>query len=73
MLLYSAHRTEGRGVIMHICGALGAAAPFIGILLVGGGAGIVTIMCILNAARLLLRPGEAEPDHPKRRILALDR
>ena len=58
---------------MYICGAIGAAAPLVGVLLVGGAAGVVTIYCILAAARCLIRPGETDPAHPKYRVLAPDR
>jgi hypothetical protein len=47
--------------------------PLLGILLVGGIAGIATMAIILAAIRMLVCPGEDAPDHPKRRVLAPDR
>jgi len=47
--------------------------PLIGNLLVAGIAGVVTMAVILAAIRMLLRPGEQAPDHPKRRVLDPDR
>lgn len=51
----------------------GLMGPMLGNLLVGGAAGVVTIVCFIVALRLLIHPGERDRDHPKYRILAADR
>jgi len=51
----------------------GLMGPMLGNLLVGGAAAVVTIVCFIVAARLLIHPGERDPSHPKYRILAADR
>lgn len=51
----------------HVTANSFAGDPF-GWLIVVGGA-FVTGATIILAVRLLLRPGEKEPDHPKRLIL----
>jgi hypothetical protein len=61
------------GYAIHICGAIGETVPIIGVFLVAGGAGVVTLYCILSAARCLIRPGETDLHHPKHRVLAHDR
>lgn len=65
----------------NICGAHEAlapahgalAAPLLGNILVAGAAGLVTVACFIVALRLLINPGERDPDHPKFRILDTDR
>jgi hypothetical protein len=56
-----------------ICGSLVMRAPTLLVYLVGGAAGAVTLGCIVATLKMLVRPGETELDHPKRRILAADR
>ncbi len=56
-----------------LCGAHQAEGPLLGNLLVGGAAGLVTMACIVLAFRLLISPGEHDPNHPKYRILRADR
>jgi hypothetical protein len=51
----------------------GITGPLFGNALVAGGAAIVTLACIVVALRMLVRPGEREPGHPKYRILDADR
>lgn len=51
----------------------GLAGPLLGNIIVATLAGIVTLACIVVAVRLLIRPGELDPNHPKRRILQTDR
>ncbi len=55
---------------MFICGPAG---PILGNLLVAGAGGIITLLCIAAAVKMILFPGETSADHPKRRILAPDR
>lgn len=47
--------------------------PLFGNVLVAVGAGIVTVACIVIALRMLIRPGERDPRHPKYRVLDEDR
>ncbi|WP_141934447.1 hypothetical protein [Bradyrhizobium sp. UNPA324] len=47
--------------------------PLLGNALVAGGAGLVTLSCIVAAVRMLVAPGERDPNHPKYRILNADR
>jgi hypothetical protein len=35
--------------------------------------GVATVACFAAAIRMLLKPGETDPDHPKYRILHDDR
>jgi hypothetical protein len=64
-----------------VCAAHGEAAPgehalagpLVGNIIVAALAAIVTVACIIIAARMLIRPGEIDPDHPKHRILQPDR
>ena len=58
---------------MDICGSIEGVAPFLGVVLVAGLGSLATLACIVAALRMLIDPGETEADHPKRRILALDR
>ena len=51
----------------------GLIGPMLGNLLVGGAAGLVTIVCFIVAMRLLINPGERDRAHPKYRVLAADR
>ena len=51
---------------MFICGPAG---PILGNLLVAGAGGIITLLCIAAAVKMILFPGETSADHPKRRIL----
>lgn len=43
--------------------------PLWGNLLIIGVAGAITLACFAAALRMLLRPGEADPKHPKYGIL----
>ena len=47
--------------------------PLLGNVLVAGGAGLVTISCIVAALWMLIDPGERDPNHPKYRVLDTDR
>lgn len=49
------------------------AGPLLGNVLVAGGAGLVTLVCIVVALWMLIVPGERDPNHPKYRILDADR
>lgn len=49
------------------------AGPLLGNVLVAGGAGLVTVSCIVAAVWMLIAPGERDPDHPKYRVLHADR
>jgi hypothetical protein len=40
---------------------------------VAGGAGLVTLSCIVAAVWMLVAPGERDPYHPKYRVLHADR
>lgn len=51
----------------------GLAGPLLGNVLVAGGAGLVTLSCIVAALRMLIDPGERDPNHPKCRVLDADR
>jgi hypothetical protein len=64
-----------------VCAAHGDAAsaghgltgPLLGNIIVVTLGGIITIACIFLALRMVFRPGELDPEHPKRRILQPDR
>ena len=58
---------------MFICGPAGPAGPLLGNLLVAGAGGVITLLCIAAAVKMLVSPGEKAADHPKRRVLAADR
>ncbi|MET4118258.1 hypothetical protein ABIB85_004708 [Bradyrhizobium sp. JR1.5] len=47
--------------------------PLLGNVLVAGGAGLVTLSCIVAALWMLFDPGERDPNHPKYRVLDTDR
>jgi hypothetical protein len=47
--------------------------PLLGNVLVAGGAGLVTLSCIVAALWMLFDPGERDPNHPKYRVLDADR
>jgi hypothetical protein len=49
------------------------AGPLLGNVLVAGAAGLVTLACIAATLRMLIDPGERNPNHPKYRILDADR
>jgi hypothetical protein len=49
------------------------AGPLLGNMLVAGGAGLVTLSCIVTALWMLIDPGERDPNHPKYRVLDADR
>lgn len=49
------------------------AGPLLGNALVAGVAGLVTLACIVAALRMLIAPGEGDPNHPKYRVLDTDR
>jgi hypothetical protein len=49
------------------------AGPLLGNALVAGGAGLVTLACIVAALRMLIDPGERDPNHPKYRVLDVNR
>jgi hypothetical protein len=49
------------------------AGPTWGIVIIIVVAGAVTLSCIGAMLRMLIRPGEDDPAHPKRRILREDR
>jgi hypothetical protein len=51
----------------------GFAGPALGNLLVAGLAGLVTVVCVVIALRMLISPGESDPRHPKYRVLDKDR
>ena len=57
---------------VHGYGEHGITGPLFGNLLVASGAGIVTLVCIVVALRMLIRPGERNPGHPKYRVLDAD-
>jgi hypothetical protein len=59
--------------IIAICGISSGRVPLLAQTLVAGTAALLALACIVAALRMLARPGEAEHDHPKRRILAPDR
>lgn len=50
-----------------------SAGPLLGNVLVVGGAGLVTLSCIVAALWMLIDPGERDPHHPKYRVLDVDR
>jgi hypothetical protein len=58
-----------------ICGSANetGSAPVLGNVLVAGAAGLVTLFCFIVALRMLIAPGERNPNHPKYRILSPDR
>lgn len=47
--------------------------PLIGNTIIIGVAGVITLACFVAMFWMLLRPGEAGRDHPKRDILREDR
>ena len=47
--------------------------PFWGNLVVAGIAGAITIACFAAMLRMLIRPGETDPAHPKFTVLRRDR
>ena len=49
------------------------AGPLLGNVLVVGGAGLVTLCCIVAALWMLIDPGERDPNHPKYHVLDVDR
>jgi hypothetical protein len=49
------------------------AGPLLGNVLVVGGAGLVTLSCIVAALWMLIDPGERDLNHPKYRVLEADR
>ena len=49
------------------------AGPLLGNVLVVGGAGLVTLSCIVAALWMLIDPGERDLNHPKYRVLDVDR
>lgn len=49
------------------------AGPLFGNVLVAGGAGLVTLACIVATLRMLIDPGERDLNHPKYRVLDADR
>lgn len=49
------------------------AGPLLGNVLVAGGAGLVTLSCIVAALWMLIEPGERDPNHAKYRVLEADR
>jgi hypothetical protein len=49
------------------------AGPFWGNVVIIALAGAVALGCIVAMLRMLIRPGEHDPEHPKRRILRKDR
>ena len=49
------------------------AGPLLGNVLVVGGAGLVTLSCIVAARWMLINPGERDLNHPKYRVLDADR
>lgn len=49
------------------------AGPFWGNVVIIALAGAVTLGCIVAMLRMLIRPGEHDPEHPKHRILRKDR
>lgn len=51
----------------------GLIGPVLGNLLVVAVAGSITVVCIVAALRMVIRPGERDPHHPKYRILNADR
>ena len=54
-------------------GAGDHAGPLLGNVLVAGGAGLVTLSCIVAALWMLIDPGERNHNHPKYRVLDADR
>ncbi len=47
--------------------------PFWGNVVIIGLAGAVTLACFMAMCRMIIRPGEQEPGHPKYSILRDDR
>ena len=54
-------------------GEQGITGPLAGNLLVMAVVGAAALACIALALRMVLRPGETEPNHPKYGILSADR
>lgn len=71
--LFSAWNSVCASPPIHVHGEHAITGPLFGNLLVAGSAGIVTVVCIVVAACMLLRPGERNPAHPKYRVLDADR
>ncbi|MBR1170145.1 MULTISPECIES: hypothetical protein [Bradyrhizobium] len=55
-----------------VAGDASLAGPLLGNLLVAGGAGLVTLTCIVAALWMLIAPGERDLDHPKYGVLRAD-
>ncbi|MGH6679625.1 MAG: hypothetical protein ACREDL_12025 [Bradyrhizobium sp.] len=51
----------------------GLAGPLLGNVLVAAAAGLVTLVSIVVALRMIIDPGESDPKHPKYRVLDADR
>lgn len=49
------------------------AGPLIGHIIIAIITGVITLICIGVALKMLLRPGEKDPHHPKYLILHKDR
>jgi hypothetical protein len=47
--------------------------PFWGNIIIIGITGAITVACFVAMCRMLLRPGEVDPDHPKYLVLRDDR
>ena len=47
--------------------------PLLGHIVVAALAGVVTLVCIVAALKMLFRPGEKDPKHPKYLVLRNDR
>jgi hypothetical protein len=54
-------------------GGQSLAVPLLGNALVAGATGLMTLVCIAAALRMLIDPGERNPNHPKYRVLDADR
>jgi hypothetical protein len=59
--------------IANVAGDHSLTGPLLGNVLVAGGAGLVTLSCIVAALWMLFDPGERDPNHPKYRVLDADR
>ena len=51
----------------------GSSGPLLGNVAVAGGAGLISLVCIVAALHMLIHPGEGDPTHPKYRVLDNDR
>jgi hypothetical protein len=49
------------------------AGPLLGIAIVAGVCGLITLACCVAAIWMLVRPGETDPRHPKFIVLRHDR